>query len=292
MAGRAVNLLTVDLEEWFVVEALAGHVSRDDWPQLPSTLVANTHRLLDLFARRDVRATWFVLGWCAEKYPDLIHEIASAGHEIACHSYAHVRVDQMEKQDFINDTRRAVNAIISACGIRPIGYRAPSWSINGSVTWAFEVLSDLGFVYDSSIFPIKHDLYGMPEAPRKLFRMELNNGRKLYELPASTLRVLGYNLPGVGGGYLRHAPLWYSRLMIRKLNAQGIPAVMYVHPWEVDPDPPRLSGLNPVQRYRSLGSTRVFGYKLDRLLAEFSFLAITEYLETENRRTIGFESRR
>jgi len=158
-----VNLLTVDLEEWFVVEALSERYNRDRWQEMPSTLVKNSLRLLELFRRHDVRATFFVLGYCAEMYPDLIAEIHANGHEIACHSYFHRRVDQLDPQEFRLDTRRAVNAIVKACGDRPIGYRAPSWSINDSVPWAFEILSELGFEYDSSIFPIKHDLYGMPK---------------------------------------------------------------------------------------------------------------------------------
>jgi len=282
------NVLTVDLEEWFVVEALAGRYPQDEWKELPSTLERNTTRLLQVFQRYDVRATFFVLGYCAERFPDLIAEIYANGHEVACHSYTHRRVDQLDPEEFRLDTRRAVNAIIKACGARPLGFRAPSWSINDSVPWAFEILSELGFEYDSSIFPIKHDLYGMPKGPRELFRMKLSEGRFLYELPASTYRLLWWNLPIAGGGYLRHCPYWYSRRMIERINRRGKPAVVYIHPWEVDPEPPPVSGLSSVQRLRMFGSTGILGIKLEKLLRDFSFTTALHYIQKQRKRKIGF----
>jgi polysaccharide deacetylase family protein (PEP-CTERM system associated) len=283
-----VNLLTVDLEEWFVVEALSERYNRDRWQEMPSTLVKNSLRLLELFRRHDVRATFFVLGYCAEMYPDLIAEIHANGHEIACHSYFHRRVDQLDPQEFRLDTRRAVNAIVKACGDRPIGYRAPSWSINDSVPWAFEILSELGFEYDSSIFPIKHDLYGMPKGPREMFRMKFDQGRFLYEVPASTYRLLWWNLPIAGGGYLRHCPYWYSRRIINRLNRHGRPAVVYIHPWEIDPEPPPVAGLTAVQRLRTYGSTATLVIKLEKLLSDFRFTTIQHYIQKQRQRQIGF----
>jgi polysaccharide deacetylase family protein (PEP-CTERM system associated) len=283
-----VNLLTVDLEEWFVVEALSERYNRDRWQEMPSTLVKNSLRLLELFRRHDVRATFFVLGYCAEMYPDLIAEIHANGHEIACHSYFHRRVDQLDPQEFRLDTRRAVNAIVKACGDRPIGYRAPSWSINDSVPWAFEILSELGFEYDSSIFPIKHDLYGMPKGPREMFRMKFDQGRFLYEVPASTYRLLWWNLPIAGGGYLRHCPYWYSRRIINRLNRHGRPAVVYIHPWEIDPEPPPVAGLTAVQRLRTYGSTATLVLKLEKLLSDFRFTTIQHYIQKQRQRQIGF----
>ncbi len=283
-----VNLLTVDLEEWFVVEALSERYNRDHWQEMPSTLVKNSLRLLELFRRHDVRATFFVLGYCAEMYPDLVAEIHANGHEIACHSYFHRRVDQLDPQEFRLDTRRALNAIVKACGDRPIGYRAPSWSINDSVPWAFEILSELGFEYDSSIFPIKHDLYGMPRGPREMFRMKFDQGRFLYEIPASTYRLLWWNLPIAGGGYLRHCPYWYSRRIINRLNRQGRPAVVYIHPWEIDPEPPPVAGLTAVQRLRTYGSTATLVIKLEKLLSDFRFTTIQHYIQKQRQRKIGF----
>lgn len=290
--SKQPNLLTVDLEEWYVVEILQGRFSFDQWPGLTSTLVRNVRRLLTVFDRKQVRATWFVLGWCAERFPVLIEEIADRGHEIACHSYAHKRIDSMDEETFRRDTTQAAEAIANATGVRPRGYRAPSWSINENCSWAFRVLCDLGFQYDSSIFPIKHDLYGMPSAPRRIFKMTFEDGCTLWEVPSATFRVLGFNLPMAGGGYLRHSPYWYTRMMIQQLNRQNLPAMVYMHPWELDPDPPEIPGLSAVQRFRTYGSTALFGQKLDKLLDDFDFITVGEYVSDFGRRRIGFENSR
>lgn len=282
------NLLTVDLEEWFVVEIFSGRYAFEDWDQLPSTLVENSRRLLDLFHRNGVHATWFVLGWCAERFPELIQEILERGHEVSCHSYRHRRVDLMSPDQFREDTKRAINAIMKATAVKPRGYRAPSWSINSTIPWAFEILADLGFEYDSSIFPIKHDIYGMPQGPRQIFRMKFESGRHLYEIPASTRRFFGRNLPIAGGGYLRHCPYWYSRYVIRKLNADGHAAVIYIHPWEIDPDPPRVEGLSAMQRLRTYGSTSILSIKLERLLSDFDFTTMSHYIRYRRQQKIGF----
>lgn len=284
-----INLLTVDLEEWFVVEALEGRYAKSEWNNLPSTVESNSRRLLRLFAKHRVNATWFVLGWVCEKYPNLIAEIAARGHEIACHSFSHRRVDSLTREEFKADTEKAITVIESATGYKPMGYRAPSWSMNESVPWAFETLAELNFRYDSSIFPIKHDLYGIPDGPRHLFRIKFEDGNSLYELPASTYRIFGRNLPLLGGGYFRHAPYWYSRMMVRRLNKAGQPAVFYIHPWEIDTDPPELVGLDAIQRYRMYGSTAIVFYKLDRLLSEFRFTTVADYILRVTQRPIGFE---
>ena len=283
------NILTVDLEEWFVVEALSGRYPPDQWPKLTPTVTRNTHRLLDLFRRKERRATFFVLGWCAERYPQLMREIVDAGHEIGCHSYYHVRVDAMTPDQYREDTRRVQSIVADATGVKPIGYRAPSWSLTPKTAWAFEILGELGFEYDSSVFPIKHDLYGVPQAPRKAFRMNLSGGRYLWEVPASTVRFLGQNLPVTGGGYLRHSPYWYSKAMVKKLNRDDTPAVVYIHPWELDPDLPKIEGLTAIQRFRTYGSTSVLAMKLERLLDDFDFTPMGEYVTSLTRRRIGFE---
>ena len=284
-----LNILTVDLEEWFVVEVLSGRYPVDDWTELPSTVVKNCHRLLELFHQKEVRATWFVLGWIADNYPELLREIVAYGHEIGCHSYHHMRVDKMGPEIFREDTRRAMEAIEGVTNVRPVGYRAPSWSIGSATPWAFEILAELGFTYDSSIFPIKHDLYGMPTGPRQMFKMTFRNGRSLYEIPSSTLRILGRNIPVSGGGYLRHSPYWYTRMMIKRLNKKDMPVMIYLHPWEIDPDLPRVDNLTAMQRFRTYGSTSLFKYKLERLLSDFDFINAADYISVKTKRKIGFE---
>lgn len=286
-----MNILTVDLEEWFVVEALANRVEPTQWDMLESTVAKNCYRLLELFRRRDVSATWFVLGWVARRHPELIAEIEAEGHEIGCHSYAHRRIDLMTPEEFRADTVRSLEAINAAVQRRPRGYRAPSWSINDTVPWAFGILAELEFDYDSSIYPIKHDIYGMPDGPRIIHRMHVDDERLLYEVPASTYRLFGKNIPIGGGGFLRHSPYWYSKRVIRQLNEAGLPAVVYMHPWEIDPSPPRINGLKALQRVRMYGSTSIFYHKLDRLLSDFQFCGMADYLRLMKRRQIGFLER-
>jgi len=286
---KITNFMTVDLEEWFIVDIHSERFAQSEWEKLPSTVVKNSRVLLDMFRRKNVLATWFVVGWCAERHWDLMREIVDQGHEIACHSYRHVRIDRMDADSFRQDTEMAVKAIRSAAGTDPIGYRAPSWSIGETVPWAFEVLADMGFTYDSSIFPIKHDIYGMPTGPRQPFKMSFANGQTLWEIPASTYRVLGKNLPIAGGGFLRHFPYWYSRRIMRKLNRADQPVNVYVHPWELDPDPPAIAGLGPIEKLRSSRSTSLLTHKLERLLDEFEFMPIRDHIRNVGRRRIGFQ---
>ncbi len=281
--------MTVDLEDWFVVENLKENIDYTEWKSLPSRVEKNTARLLELFDYYGVRATFFVLGWVADRFPKLIYMIASYGHEIGCHSYLHNRVDKMRRDEFEKDTRRAVKAIADASGVYPAGYRAPSWSINSNIDWAFEVLADLNFMYDSSLYPIKHDIYGDPEAPREIFNMELKNGKTLYEIPASTINLFGKNFPVGGGGYLRHSPLWFTSKMIRRLNRVNRPAVLYIHPWELDDEPPMLDGLSAFQKFRQYGSIINTPRKMELLLQKFDFCPAKDYISRLKRRPIGFE---
>lgn len=283
------NILTVDLEEWFVVENLREVIDRGEWEELPARVEQNTREILSLFSDYHVRATFFVLGWVAEKYPKIIKEISIAGHEIGCHSYYHRRVDTLDRDEFRRDTEMAVNAIFKATGITPVGYRAPSWSINSNIRWAFEVLAEMGFEYDSSLFPITHDLYGEPDAPTGTFRMQLDNGLALYEIPASTVKIMGRNFPIGGGGYLRHGPLWFTTWMINRLNTANRPAVLYIHPWEVDRNHPRLDGLNALQKFRQYGSIATLMIKLEKLFRRFDFYSARDYLAAVRRKKIGFE---
>jgi len=289
MSLTVTNIMSIDLEEWFVVEIFSARIDRSAWPGLPARVEDMTYMILDLLESRHVRATFFILGWVADRYPKLIAEIKAAGHEIACHSYWHRRVDRITPDEFREDTRLALDAIERACGVRPVGYRAPSFSINYRNTWALDILAELGLQYDSSIFPVKHDIYGDPGAPQRLVKLRVAGGRSLYEIPASTVRVFGRNLPIAGGGYLRHSPYWYSSMMIRRLNREGWPAVVYVHPWEFDTSQPKVDGLSARDHFRQYSSIRNFRVKFERLLDEFRFTTALEFLDRAQKRPIGFD---
>ena len=283
------NIFTVDLEEWFVVEILAGKYTKKDWENLVSTVVDDSLILLEILNRHNVKATWFVLGWVADKFPELIQEISDYGHEISCHSYHHQRVDQLNKEQFKKDTEQAINTLIKSTGKMPFGYRAPSWSINNLNSWAFEVLADLGFVYDSSIFPIKHDIYGWADGPRRDFKMQFESGKTLIELPATTYKLFGKNIPVAGGGYFRHSPYWYTKSIIKSLNKSKQPAIFYIHPWEVNPNLPKIEGLSAIQRFRTYSSTELLTHKVEKLLKDFKFTNMADYLSLYSKNKIGFK---
>lgn len=235
--------LSVDVEDYFHVEAFVDQIGRDQWETFPSRVHNNCERILNLFERHGWRATFFVLGWVAERNPGLVREIAQAGHELACHSYAHRRVFSLRPEEFRDDLRRARGVIEDAAGVQIVGYRAPTFSIVRRSVWALEILAEEGFLYDSSIFPIRHDLYGFPDFPRFLQRIALPSNRAIFEVPMSTVRMAGLNWPLGGGGYLRLLPMSYTSWAIRRLHRQDKqPFILYVHPWELDTDQPRLNG--------------------------------------------------
>lgn len=239
----ANNILSVDVEDYFQVEAFSDVVDRSHWDTYSCRVEANTRRLLDLFDECCVKATFFTLGWVAERYPGLLREIVARGHEPACHSYWHRLIYTLDPKEFREDTQRAKNVIEQAAGRAVFGYRAPSYSIVSRSLWSLEILAELGFTYDSSIFPIRHDVYGIPHAPRFPFRISTAFGQ-LVEYPITTFRLSGVagNLPVAGGGYLRILPFWYTRLGCRRAAREGLPVIAYIHPWEVDPQQPRLAG--------------------------------------------------
>jgi polysaccharide deacetylase family protein (PEP-CTERM system associated) len=250
------NVVSVDVEDYFHAEAFSDVVDRARWDSYASRVVPNTHRLLQLLATLDVRATFFVLGWVAERFPDLVREIAAAGHELGCHSYWHRLIYELDAAEFREDTRRSKDIIEQLVGQPVIGYRAPTYSMVHRSAWAFEILAELGFTYDSSIFPIHHDRYGMPDAPRAPFRFQTSSG-PMTEYPITTFRVAGYNLPVGGGGYLRLLPELYTRIGLKRAQRDGVPIVIYIHPWEVDPDQPRLPGRlsSRLRHYTNLSRT-------------------------------------
>jgi len=267
------NILSVDVEDYFHVEAFSDVVGRDTWDRYSCRVEANTLRLLDLFDRCGVKSTCFILGWVAERYPGLVREIVSRGHEPACHSYWHRLIYKLTPEEFREDTRRAKGVIEEIAGRPVYGYRAPSYSITARSLWALDVLSELGFRYDSSIFPIRHDVYGIPNAPRAPFQVETRFG-SIYECPITTFRLWGeHNLPVGGGGYLRIFPLRYTLAGCRRARAEGLPLVVYVHPWEVDPQQPRLQGriTSRLRHYTNLGRM------MDRLKAVIELGGFTSF---------------
>jgi polysaccharide deacetylase family protein (PEP-CTERM system associated) len=276
-----LNALTVDVEDYFHVTAFEGQVSRHEWDQYPSRVVPNTQRILRLLERHQARGTFFVLGWVAHRFPGLVRDIAAAGHEIGCHSYWHRLIYRMTPDDFRQDLRQAQDAIENACGRRIQVYRAPSWSITRRSLWALEILADEGIRYDSSIFPIYHDRYGIPEAD--LFPHAIEVGpRRLMEFPPSVIRVLNLNLPVSGGGYFRLYPASWTAFCVARVN--GVlhqPFMFYLHPWELDPGQPRLSAPFRVRwrHYLNLASTEK---KFDVLLSRFRFGPLTEVLDAKS----------
>ncbi|MGN6593106.1 MAG: XrtA system polysaccharide deacetylase [Terriglobales bacterium] len=265
--------ISIDLEEYFQVEVMHGVVERAQWEQMPARAEAATDRLLAVLAEAGAQATFFAVGWLAERQPQLLRRIAAAGHEIGCHSYWHQPVFRLTPAEFAEDTRRAVGAVGDATGRTVRGYRAPNFSIrcDGSMDWAFDTLAANGFAYDSSVHPIRHPFYGAPTAPRLPFR--LANG--MWEFPMATVALGGRRLPMAGGGFWRLAPLAYTRWGLRQALRQGLQPVCYLHPWELDPDQPRL-GLAPRQRLRHYTGLAGMETKLRRLLREFRCVPLAD----------------
>jgi polysaccharide deacetylase family protein (PEP-CTERM system associated) len=265
------HIISVDVEDYFMVEAFAGSVSRDSWESRPSRVELSTLRVLDLFDKHSVKGTFFFVGWVANRFPELVREVHARGHELACHSYWHRTVYSQTPDEFRGDTRAAVRAIEDAAGVKVFGYRAPSWSITKDCLWALDVLAEEGFTYDSSIYPIHHDLYGVPGAQRFPYTHRLKDGLSLLEFPPATVRLLGQNLPCAGGGYLRIFPLSYTRWAFRKFQEDyGESVVVYFHPWELDPDQPRIrEGLK--SRLRHYTNLDEMTGRLEILLQTYSF---------------------
>jgi polysaccharide deacetylase family protein (PEP-CTERM system associated) len=274
-----VNALTVDIEDYFQVESLAHVVSRAQWPAWPRRVVANTHILLELFAEQRVQGTFFVLGWIAEHEPRLVREIVAAGHELACHGYEHRLIYEQTRAAFQADIRSAKARLEDVAGVRVDAYRAPSYSITPHSTWAIDVLIQEGFRYDSSIFPVHHDRYGMPKAQRFPHLLSTSAG-ELIEFPPSTVRLsaLRCNVPAAGGGYFRIYPYRLFQAAVRHINrAEGEPVIFVVHPWEIDPGQPALAcgWLNHWRHHVNLSRTLP---RLRQLLSDFKFAPARDVL--------------
>lgn len=282
-----VNGLSVDVEDWFQVGAFENVIDRGQWDALPSRVEGNVDRILDLFAACNVKATFFTLGWIAQRHGALIQRIAAAGHEVASHGWDHARVFLLDPKRFAADIDRARKALEDAAGLAITGYRAPSFSIDARTPWAHAVLADHGYAYSSSVAPVRHDHYGWREAPRFAFRPIAS--LPLVEIPVTTAQIAGRRLAAGGGGFFRVLPYAFSHWAIRQANGgAGRPAVFYFHPWEIDPDQPRVAGAplrSRLRHYTNLGGMTA---KLRRLLGDFAWGRMDELAAREAPRAVDF----
>jgi polysaccharide deacetylase family protein (PEP-CTERM system associated) len=275
-ATMTSHFFTVDVEEYFQVKALESAVSREEWISRPSRVARSVDALLDWLDQYNARGTFFVLGWIAEHRPEVVHAISARGHEIASHGYWHQRVTSLDPSAFREDIRASKHALERLIGTEVVGYRAPSFSIVPGLEWAFDVLIEEGYKYDSSLFPIYRAGYGYPNSPRTPHIIQRSAGR-IAEFPLATTTFFRYPIPAAGGGYLRQFPLAIIRRAFREASERSEPATFYVHPWELDPDQPRLpvSIANRVRHYRGLEGTLE---RMELILKEFSFTTIGSYL--------------
>ena len=262
--------MTVDVEDYFHVEAFASAISPANWPEYELRVEKNVERILEIFSRRNIKATFFILGWVAEKAPGLARRISDAGHEIGCHGYAHQHIHRQSPDEFREDVRHARQILMNQTGQTVLCYRAPSFSITDKTLWALDILVEEGLTIDSSIFPARHDLYGIADAPRFLYK---RNG--LIEFPPSTIRRAKTSVGVAGGGYLRLFPYWITHWAIRHINeAEGQPAMVYFHPWEIDPTQPRITA--PIKsRLRHYTNLEKMSGKIERLIQDFCFSTIS-----------------
>jgi len=266
-----VNVLTIDVEDYFNVSGFDSRIKFEDWEKFESRVEANTNRLLTILKEFNVKATFFVLGWTAERHPKLVQQIYQEGHEIASHSYAHRLIYKQSEKEFREDLKRSKAVLEDIIGEQVIGYRAPSYSIVKDSLWALDILIEEGFLYDSSIFPIRHDRYGIPNGNRFPYMIHGENGKSILEIPLSTVTVFNNNIPVAGGGYMRLFPYWFVRWGLKRINEkERQPAVIYFHPWEIDVDQPRLQGslLSRFRHYVYLEKTEPC---IKALLRDFKF---------------------
>lgn len=266
---KQTNVISVDVEDYFQVSAFEHSISRNDWDNLEHRVSSNIDRILQIFSDHQIRATFFTLGWVAERYPDIVKKIVAGGHELASHGFGHQRVSDLTRDEFRADLLKAKNILQDISGLPVVGYRAPSYSIGKENIWALEVLAETGHVYSSSIYPIKHDHYGFPEAPRFVFRDEKTG---LIEIPITTVKIMDRLFPAGGGGFFRFYPYTLSRKLIKQVNTkEQKPTVFYLHPWEIDPDQPRQTSITFKTRFRHYINLHKTESRLRCLLKDFSW---------------------
>lgn len=276
---QTLHALTVDVEDWYQVSAFDDLVARDAWDAQEQRVHVGTERLLELLAAHETHATFFVLGWVAERHPALIEAIHAGGHEIASHGYEHRLVHTLDPETFRADLARAAAAIDTACGATVRGFRAPSFSFTRDTAWAWDVLREEGYTFSSSVFPVHHDRYGIPDFPRRPVRIAGANGDSIWEFPMTTWRVLGRNVPAAGGGWMRALPPFVMRRALKAAADAGTPGIVYLHPWELDPDQPRMAGARARTQLRHRIGLRRMHARLDRLLGAFRFGTVSDALQ-------------
>jgi len=269
MMKKPVNYLTIDVEDYFQVAAFEKVIHPSTWESYPSRVEQNTQRILDLLDLHGIKGTFFIVGWIAERFPSLVKKIATLGHDIGCHSYGHRKIYNLSPDEFRQDTARAKDILENIIGRKVCGYRAPTYSITKQSLWALDILQELGFTWDSSIFPVIHDQYGIPDAPRYRFQWQNHN---LVEYPLSTLLILGQNIPVCGGGYFRLFPYWFTRWALRRINSrEQQPFIFYLHPWEIDPDQPRIKNAGWKAKFRHYRNLDKTSKRLSQLVQDFHF---------------------
>ncbi|MES9827881.1 MAG: XrtA system polysaccharide deacetylase [Candidatus Thiodiazotropha sp.] len=273
-----VNAITVDVEDYYQVSAFSKQVNKSRWSEYESRVERNTQRILEIFNAHNVKGTFFVLGWTAERYPKLIREISENGHEVASHGYSHDLVYHQTPETFTEETKRSKATVEQITGKQILGYRAASYSITQKSIWAMDILVELGFKYDSSIFPIMHDRYGIPGAKTKPHHFITEKGNSIIEFPLSTVAIAKTRFPVSGGGYFRLLPYWLTRKGLKNINQRDeLPFIFYMHPWEIDKDQPRIKSslLSQFRHYNNLGK---FESRLNNLLEEFKFASVEDVL--------------
>ncbi len=278
--SKIKNALTIDVEDYFHVAALAESIQTSQWDSLECRVEKNTEKLLSLFESKNVKATFFTLGWVAERFPQIVKKIASAGHEVASHGYSHQLIYNQSPAVFKEETHKSKVILEDITQQEVIGYRAASYSITERSKWALDILCDLGFKYDSSIFPVKHDLYGIPGSPRWPYNLETDKKNTIVEFPISTFNIANYKLPIAGGGYFRLFPYWFTKLGLGSINKENEPFVFYLHPWEVDPSQPKVQA-SWFSMFRHYNNLEKCYSRLEQLLSDFSFTTVEDVLVTK-----------
>lgn len=272
-----LNALTFDVEDWFQVAALNNVIKYADWDKCESRIVVNMVRILESLSQTKTKATFFVLGWIAERFPQVVKLVYEAGHEVATHGYFHKSISEQSPREFEQDLIHSVRVIEQVIPEKVIGYRAPNFSVSSDTFWIFEVLANHGIEYDSSIFPIKHDRYGAKDFPRFPVCIRLNGYKKVVEFPVSTMNLLGRNIPVSGGGYFRLYPYHFIKWAINTINSSGNPVLIFLHPWELDPDLPRVKA-GFLSKFRTYANLYLTQERFSRLLNDFQFSSVREIL--------------